>query len=67
MLHTLEGLTSKTSSWRDAQFATAGLAFIKVAARVTELINRIKVSLPSSYTYKQSFSRFAERALVLPS
>jgi hypothetical protein len=62
----LVGLASKTSFWRDAQFDTLRLAFIKIAARVTELVTRIKVSLPSSYPDKQSFARFAGRALAMP-
>ncbi len=57
---------SKTSFWRDAQFDTIRLAFIKIAARVTELVTRIKVSPPSSYPYKQSLARFAARAQALP-
>jgi hypothetical protein len=66
LLHTLKGLASKTSFWRDAQFDTIRLAFIKIAARVTELVTRIKISLPSSYPYKQDLARFAGRALALP-
>ncbi|HNP16239.1 MAG TPA: IS1380 family transposase [Terrimesophilobacter sp.] len=66
LLHTLKGLAPKTSFWRDAQFDTIRLSLIKVAARVTELVTRIKVSLPSSYPHKQSFARFAGRALALP-
>ena len=66
LLHTLKGLAPKTSFWRNAQFDTLRLAFIKIAARVTELITRIKVSLPSSYPYKQSLAHFANRALALP-
>jgi hypothetical protein len=66
LLHTLKGLAPKTSFWRDAQFDTIRLAFIKIAARVTELVTRIKVSLPSSYPYKQSLVRFAGRAIALP-
>jgi hypothetical protein len=66
LLHTLKGLAPKSSFWRDAQFDTLRLAFIKVAARVTELVTRVKVSLPSSYPYKQSFARFADRALARP-
>ncbi len=42
------------------------LAFVKIAARVTELVTRIKVSLPSSYPYKQSFARFVGRAQAMP-
>jgi hypothetical protein len=66
LLHTLKGLAAKTSFWRDAQFDTIRLAFVKIAARVTELVTRITVSLPSSYPYKQSLARFAGRALALP-
>jgi hypothetical protein len=66
LLHTLKGLASKTSFWRDAQFDTIRLSFIKIAARVTELVTRIKVSLPSSYPYKQDLARFAGRAQALP-
>jgi len=66
LLHTLKGLAPKTSFWHDAQFDTVRLAFVKIAARVTELVTRIKVSLPSSYPYKQSLTRFADRALAMP-
>jgi hypothetical protein len=66
LLHTLRGLAPRTSFWRDAQFDTVRLAFVKIAARVTELVTRIKVSLPSSYPHKASLARLANRALVLP-
>jgi hypothetical protein len=66
LLHTLRGFAPKTSFWRTAQFDTIRLAFIKIAARVTELVTRIKVALPSSYPYQQSFTRFADRARALP-
>ena len=66
LLHTLRGLALKTSFWRNAQFDTLRLAFIKIAARVTERVTRIKLSLPSSYPYKQSLTRFADRALAMP-
>jgi hypothetical protein len=66
LLHTLRGLAPKTSFWRDAQFDTIRLAFIKVAARVTEMVTRIKVSLPSSYPYKDSLALLASRAAKLP-
>jgi hypothetical protein len=66
LLHTLKGLATKTSFWHDAQFDTVRLAFVKIAARVTELVTRIKVSLPSSYPYKQSLVRLAGRAQALP-
>ena len=66
LLHTLRGLAPKTSFWHDAQFDTLRLAFIKVAARVTEFVTRIKVSLPSTYPYKESFARFADPARARP-
>lgn len=66
LLHTLRSLAPRTSFWRDAQFDTLRLAFVKVAARVTEKITRIKVSLPSSYPHKASLARLANRALALP-
>jgi hypothetical protein len=66
LLHTLKGLAPKTSFWHDAQFDSVRLAFVKIAARVTELVTRIKISLPSSYPYKQSLARFAGRAQALP-
>ena len=66
LLHTLRGLAPRTSFWRDARFDTLRLAFVKVAARVTELVIRIKVALPSSYPDKASFALFAGRALALP-
>jgi hypothetical protein len=66
LLHTLRGLAPKTSFWRDAQFDTIRLTLIKVAARVTEMVTRIKVSLPSSYPYKDSLALLASRAAKLP-
>ena len=39
---------------------------LEIAARVTELVARIEVSLPSSYPYKQSLARFAGHAQALP-
>jgi hypothetical protein len=66
LLHTLRSLAPKTSFWRDAQFDTIRLALIKVAARVTEMVTRIKVSLPSSYPYKDSLALLASRAAKLP-
>ena len=51
-MHSLRGLAPKTSFWRDAQFDTIRLALIKIAARVTENITRIKLSLPNSCPYQ---------------
>jgi hypothetical protein len=66
LLHTLRGLAPATSFWRDAQFDTLRLAFVKIAARITERVTRIKVSLPSSYPYKPSLTHLAQRALAMP-
>jgi Transposase DDE domain group 1 len=66
LLHTLRGLAPKTSFWRNAQFDTIRLALIKVAGRVTEMVTRIKVALPSSYPYRESLTLLAARALKLP-
>jgi hypothetical protein len=66
LLHTLRGLAPKASFWRDAQFDTLRLAFIKVAARVTELASRIKLALPSAYPYRDSLVLLATRAARPP-
>jgi hypothetical protein len=66
LLHTLRSLAPKRSFWREAQFDTLRLALIKVAARVTELATRIKLALPSSYPYRQSFVLLATRAARPP-
>ena len=66
LLHTLRDLAPRTSLWRCAQFDTFRLAFVKIAARVTERVTRIKVALPSSYPYQTSLARFAGRASALP-
>jgi hypothetical protein len=66
LLHTLRSLAPRTSFWRDAQFDTIRLALIKVAARVTELVTRIKVALPSSYPDARAWTLLSRRALSLP-
>jgi hypothetical protein len=64
LLHSLKNLAPKHSFWRDAQFDTIRLALIKVAARVTEMVTRIKISLPASYPYKFDLATLAGRALA---
>jgi len=66
LLHTLGGLAPKRSFWHQAQFDTLRLAFIKVAGRVPELATRIKVTLPSSYPYRDSFVLLAVRTAKPP-
>ena len=62
LMLTLRGLAPRTSFWRDAQFDTLRLAFIKVAGRVTELASRIKLALPSAYPNRDSLILLATRA-----
>jgi hypothetical protein len=66
LLHTLRGLAPRRSFWRQAQLDTLRLMLIKVAARVTELATRIRLALPSSYPYPQSFTLLATRAARPP-
>jgi hypothetical protein len=66
LIHTLRGLAPKTSFWRDAQFDTIRLALIKVAGRVTEPVTRIKLSLPSTFAYRETLTMLAARAAKLP-
>jgi hypothetical protein len=66
LLHTLRGLAPKASFWHNAQFDTIRLALIKVAGRVTEMVTRIKVALPSSYPYRESLALLTARAIKRP-
>ena len=66
LMHSLRGLAPKASFWRDAQFDTLRLGLIKVAVRVTELVTKIKVSLPTGFAYQQGFSSLAGRLDKLP-
>jgi len=66
LMHTLRGLAPKTSFWRDAQFDTIRLALIKIAARVTEKITRIKLSLPTGCPYQADLMMLATRLAKLP-
>ena len=63
---TLRGLAPKTSFWRDAQFDTICLNLIKVAARVTEIVTRIKLALPTAYPYRAGFAMLAGQIAKLP-
>ena len=49
LMLSLRGLAPRTSFWRDAQFDTIRLCLIKVAGRVTEMVTRIKIALPTAY------------------
>jgi len=66
LMHSLRNLAPKQSFWRDAQFNTIRVSLLKVAARVTEMATRIKIALPSSYPYPDSWMLLAERAARRP-
>jgi Transposase DDE domain group 1 len=66
LMLTLRGLAPKTSFWRDAQFDTLRLNLIKVAARVTEMVTRIKIALPTAYPYQAGFTMLAGHIAKLP-
>ena len=50
----------------DAQFDTIRLCLIKVAGRVTEMVTRIKIALPSAFPYQAGFADLAGRIAKLP-
>jgi hypothetical protein len=62
----LRTLAPRTSFWRKAQFDTIRLCLVKVAGRVTEMVTRIKVALPSAFPYQAGFSNLASRIAKLP-
>jgi len=66
LMLTLRGLAPRTSFWRDAQFDTIRLCLIKVAGRVTEMITRIKIALPTAYPYQAGFAALAGSIAKLP-
>ena len=66
LMLSLRGLAPKTSFWRDAQFDTIRLCLIKVAGRVTEMVTRIKIALPTAYPYQAGFADLAGRIAKLP-
>ena len=63
---TLRGLAPRTSFWREAQFDTIRLCLIKLAGRVTEMVTRIKIALPTAYPYQIGFAMLAGRIAMLP-
>jgi hypothetical protein len=66
LLLSLRGLAPRTSFWREAQFDTIRLRLIKVAGRVTEMVTRIKIALPSAFPYQAGFADLAGRLGKLP-
>jgi Transposase DDE domain group 1 len=66
LMLTLGGLAPRASFWRNAQFDTIRLCLIKVAARVTEMVTRIKIALPSAFPYQAGFADLAVRLAKQP-
>jgi hypothetical protein len=66
LLLSLRRLAPRNSFWHDAQFDTIRLCLIKVAGRVTEMVTRIKVALPSAFPYQVGFADLAGRIAKLP-
>jgi len=66
LMLTLRAQAPRKSFWRDAQFDTIRLCLIKVAGRVTEMVTRIKIALPTAYPYQTGFAMLARRAAKLP-
>ena len=66
LMLSLRSLAPKTSFWREAQFDTIRLCLIKVAGRVTEMVTRIKIALPSAFPYQAGFTLLAGRIAKLP-
>jgi hypothetical protein len=66
LMHTIRNLAPKSSFWRDAQFDTLRLGLVKIAVRVTELVTKIKVSLPTGFVYQQGLECLAGRLADLP-
>jgi hypothetical protein len=66
LMHTLRGLAPKSSFWRQAQFDILRLGLIKVAVRVTELVTKIKIALPTGFACQHGFSTLAARLAKLP-
>jgi len=61
LMLSLRRLAPRTSCWGEAQFDTIRLCLIKIAARVTEMVTRIKISLPTACPYQAGFTDLAGR------
>jgi len=66
LMLSLRGLAPRTSFWRDAQFDTIRLCLVKIAGRVTEMVTRIKLALPTGYPYQTGFAMLAGHIAKLP-
>jgi hypothetical protein len=65
LLHTLRAAAPAASSWAGAEFTTLRLRLIKIAARVSEGVARIRVRLPSACPDKELFRLLAGRFAVV--
>ena len=61
LLHTLRAAMPATSAWAVAEFATLRLRLIKIAARVIETAQRIRIRLPAACPDKVLFRLLAGR------
>jgi hypothetical protein len=66
LMLSLRELAPRTSFWRKAQFDTIRLCLIKVAGRITEMVTRIKIALPTAFPYQAGFTDLAGRIAKLP-
>jgi hypothetical protein len=66
LLLSLRSLAPRNSFWREAQFDTIRLCLIKVAARVIEMVTRIKIALPTAYPYQAGFTMLTGQIAKLP-
>ncbi|MGA8381746.1 MAG: transposase [Stellaceae bacterium] len=62
----LRGLAPRNSFWREAQFDTIRLCLIKAAGRVTEMVTRINIALPTAYPYQAAVVMRAGSIAKLP-
>lgn len=66
LMHGLRELAPETSPWRTAQFDTIRLGLIKVAARVTEMVTRISISLPTAFPAQRELAAIAAGLVPKP-
>jgi hypothetical protein len=59
-------LLARGSVRHDPALSHQGRRLIKVAGRVTEMVTRIKIALPSAFPYQAGFANLAGRIAKLP-
>jgi hypothetical protein len=62
LIHRLRRLAPRRFHWRGATFQTIGEAFLKVAARITELRSSLTIALPSAYPHRKTMILLAGKA-----